>query len=114
MPTLITQDEFETEVLLNPNLTMAIPAFATLPVAQIPKKRWIQQDLWNREVALPSPETKTIQVQGHNCGTTQVHSHLHNINESMPRPMETRKRPRPPNPRRRLENKKNCLSQWAR
>jgi hypothetical protein len=38
MPTLITQDEFEPEVLLNPNMTMAIPAFATLPVAQIPKK----------------------------------------------------------------------------
>jgi hypothetical protein len=34
MPTLITQDEFEAELLLNPNLTMmAIPAFATLPVA---------------------------------------------------------------------------------
>jgi hypothetical protein len=26
MPTLITQDEFEAELLLNPNLTMAIPA----------------------------------------------------------------------------------------
>jgi hypothetical protein len=36
---LITQDEFEAELLLNPNLTMAaISAFATLPVAQIQKK----------------------------------------------------------------------------
>jgi hypothetical protein len=33
MPTLITQVEFEPELLVNPNLTMAIPAFATLPVA---------------------------------------------------------------------------------
>jgi hypothetical protein len=40
MPTLITQDAFEAELLLNLNLTMAIPpAFATLPVAQIPKKK---------------------------------------------------------------------------
>jgi hypothetical protein len=42
MPTLITQDEFDPELLLNPNLTMAIPAFETLQVAvQIPKKKWI-------------------------------------------------------------------------
>jgi hypothetical protein len=81
MPTLITQDEFETELVLNPNLTMAIPAFATLPVAQIPKKKWTQQGLWNREIALlPSLETKTIQVQGYNRGTTQLHSHLRKIN----------------------------------
>jgi hypothetical protein len=38
MPTLITQDEFEPKLLLNPNLTMSIPAFATLPVAQFPKR----------------------------------------------------------------------------
>jgi hypothetical protein len=42
MPTLITQDEFEQELLLNPNLTMTIPAFATLPVAQIPKMKFTQ------------------------------------------------------------------------
>jgi hypothetical protein len=79
MPTLITQDEIEPELVLNPNLTMAIPAVATLPVAQIPKKGMIQQGLWNMEVALPSPKTKTIQVQGHNRGTTQVHSHQRKI-----------------------------------
>jgi hypothetical protein len=33
---LITQDEFDPELLLNPNLTMAFPAFATLLLAQIP------------------------------------------------------------------------------
>jgi hypothetical protein len=76
---LITQDEFEPELLLNPNLTMAIPAFATLPVAQIPKKKFKQLTMRNR-VAPPSPETKTIQVQGHNRGSTQVHAHLRKIN----------------------------------
>jgi hypothetical protein len=68
---LITQDEFEIELLLNPNLTMATPAFATLPVAQIPKKKFKQLTMKNG-VAPSSPKTKTIlQFQGH-----------------MPRPME--------------------------
>ena len=31
-------------------------------------------------VAPPYPKTKTIQVQGHNCGSTQVQSHLRKIN----------------------------------
>jgi hypothetical protein len=31
-------------------------------------------------VAPPSPKTKTIQVQGHNRGSTQVYSHLCKIN----------------------------------
>jgi hypothetical protein len=30
--------------------------------------------------AAPSPKTKTIQVQGLNRGSTQVHSHLRKIN----------------------------------
>jgi hypothetical protein len=76
---LITQDEFEHRLLVNPNLTMAIPAFATLPVDKFPKKKWIQKTMRNR-VAPPSPETKTIQVQGHNCRSTQVNSHLCKIN----------------------------------
>jgi hypothetical protein len=42
MPTLMTQDEFEEELLLNSNLTMAIPVFVTLPVVQIPKKKFKQ------------------------------------------------------------------------
>jgi hypothetical protein len=69
MPTLITQDEFEVDILLNPNLTMAIPAFTTLPVAQIPKKKFKQLTMKNR-VAPPSPKAKTIQVQSHNLGST--------------------------------------------
>jgi hypothetical protein len=35
MPTLITQDEFEPELLLNLNLTMAIPAFAQIPKKEV-------------------------------------------------------------------------------
>jgi hypothetical protein len=58
---------------------MAIPAFVMLPVAQFLKKKWIQNTMWNK-VALPSPETKTIQVQVHNHSSTQVHSHLRKIN----------------------------------
>jgi hypothetical protein len=108
MPTLITQDEFEPELLLNPNLTMAIPAFATLPVAQIPKKKFKQLTImWNR-VAPPSPETKTIQVQCHNRGSTQVHSHIGKINA---------KEEREKGHQIQEENWKTktfCISQWAR
>jgi hypothetical protein len=39
MPTLITQDEFEPRLLVKLNLTTAISAFATLPVAKFPKKK---------------------------------------------------------------------------
>jgi hypothetical protein len=45
MPTLITQDEFEHRLLFNPNLTMAVPAFATLAVAQLPELKWIQNTM---------------------------------------------------------------------
>jgi hypothetical protein len=34
----------------------------------------------NRVAPAASPEPKTIQVQGHNGGSTQVHSHLRKIN----------------------------------
>jgi hypothetical protein len=111
MATLITQDEFETELLLNPNMTMTIPAFATLPVAQIPKQKWIQQALWNREGFLPSPETKAIQVQGHTRGSTQVHSHLRKINAKA---HGNKKETNATKSKNRLENKNICLSQWAR
>jgi hypothetical protein len=101
MPTLITQDEFETELLLNPNLTMAIPAYATVLVAQIPKKKFKQLTMRNEEVAPPSPKTKTIQVQGHNCGSAQVHSYLRKINAKA---HENKKETKATNPKRRLEN----------
>jgi hypothetical protein len=79
MPTLITQDEFEHNIHPNPILTMAIPSLTILPVAQLPKKKWVQKGLWDRKVAA-TPKTKTIQVQGHNRRTGQVHSHLRKIN----------------------------------
>jgi hypothetical protein len=75
----ITQDEFEPNLLPNLNLTMAIPGLATLPVAQFPKKKWLQKTM-SGKVAPPSHETQNIQVQGHNHGSTQVHSHLCKIN----------------------------------
>jgi hypothetical protein len=53
MPILITQDECEPKLLLNPNLIMAIPAFATLPVAQFPKKKFQQFNL-DGKMAPPS------------------------------------------------------------
>jgi hypothetical protein len=80
MPTLITQDEFEPNLLPNPNLTMDIIVFvATLPVAQFPKMKFQQLTLFGR-MAPPSPETKSVQVQGHNHGSRQVHSRLYKIN----------------------------------
>jgi hypothetical protein len=57
MPTLITQDDLRQSFLLNPNMTMAIPAFATLPVAQIPKKKFKQLTTRN-EVTPPSLKLK--------------------------------------------------------
>jgi hypothetical protein len=42
MPTLITQDDFEPNLLASPNLTIAIPALATLLVAQFPKKKMLK------------------------------------------------------------------------
>jgi hypothetical protein len=110
MPTLITQDEFEPNVLPNPNLIMEIPALATLPVAQFLKKKLLERSTFGK-VAPPSPKTKNNQVWGHNHGSEQVHSHLCKITT---KPMETRKSPRPPIPRIRLESNTLCLSQWAR
>jgi hypothetical protein len=79
MPTLITQDDFEPKLLPNPNLTMTIPALASLPVAQFPKKKMLQTTLFGK-VAPPSPETKSIQVQGYNRSSTQVQPPLRKIN----------------------------------
>jgi hypothetical protein len=61
MPTLITQDEFEPEFLLNPNLAMAIPAFAALPVAQIRKKKFFKQLTTRNGVAPESHESHYTQ-----------------------------------------------------
>jgi hypothetical protein len=37
MPTLITQDEIEPKLILNPKQAIAIPAFASLPVPTFQK-----------------------------------------------------------------------------
>jgi hypothetical protein len=36
--------------------------------------------MWKNRVAPPSPQTKTIHVQGHNHRSSQVHSHICKIN----------------------------------
>jgi hypothetical protein len=53
MPTLITQDEFETELLHNLNLILTM----AIPVAQIPKKKFKQLTMRN-EVAPTCPPLK--------------------------------------------------------
>jgi hypothetical protein len=60
---------------------MATPAFVTLPVAQFPKKKF-QEFTMDGKMALssPTPKSKSVQVQGHNCGSTEVHSRLCKIN----------------------------------
>jgi hypothetical protein len=79
MATIITQDEFEPELLHNPNLTMAIPKFAAIPVAKIPTKVFKQMIIRNDlKVAPPVTKQKSIKVQGHNRGSTKVKSHLRN------------------------------------
>jgi hypothetical protein len=93
MPILITQDTFEPELLLNPNLTLAIPAFATLPDAQIPKKKFKQ---FTFPLKLKLSKFRGIIMD--------LHKSIATYKEPTPRPMETRKRPRPLNPKRRLEN----------
>jgi hypothetical protein len=70
---VITQDEFESKLIPNANLTMAIPYLATLLVLPVSKKE------------VTSNETKNIQVQGHNHSSTQVSP---TYAKSMPTPRE--------------------------
>jgi hypothetical protein len=73
---VITQEEFEHNLLPNANPTMAIPSLTTLKDPQFPKKKMTQRTLFGR-VAPPSP--KTIQVpagKDHFCGFTKVHFHM--------------------------------------
>jgi hypothetical protein len=80
MPTLITQDEFEENILPNPRLTMAIPYLAPLVIPlQVPKKKLNQIGLWGRAV-VPAPEQDVvIQVGAHNRGDTKVEAHKRKI-----------------------------------
>jgi hypothetical protein len=58
---VITQEESDTKLLPNPNLTMAVPYLVTLLVTQIPKnKLLLQMTMWGERVAPPAPETKHI------------------------------------------------------
>jgi hypothetical protein len=66
--TLITQDEFEKNLLPNPRrLTMDLPYLAPMVIAvQAPKKKLNQIGLWGRDVVVPTPGQDFIQVGAHN------------------------------------------------
>jgi hypothetical protein len=75
---VITQEDLEPTVLPNPNLTMALPSLATVLDPQIPKKKLLQMTMLGR-VATPTPETRCIQVKGHNRSSKEVKSHTRKI-----------------------------------
>jgi hypothetical protein len=111
MPTLITQDEFESELLLNPNLTMTTPVFTTLPVAQIPK-----QSGSNRPCGIGGWLYFPLKLKPSKFRATimDLHKSTPTYTKSIPRPMKTRKRPRPQTQEEDWKAKAFCLSQWVR
>jgi hypothetical protein len=79
MSTLITQDEFEENLLPNPRVTMALPYLAPLVIPlQIPRKKLNQIGLWGRDV-VPDPKPDFIQVGAHNRGFTKIEAHKRKI-----------------------------------
>jgi hypothetical protein len=75
MPTLITQYEFEGNLVPNPRLTMALPDLAPMVIPlQVPKKKVNQIGLWGRAV-VPAPGPPPIQVGEHNRGGRKVEAH---------------------------------------
>ena len=79
MPTLITQDEFEENILPNPRLTMALPHLAPMVIPlQVPKKSLNQIGLWGRAV-VPAPGPPPIQVGEHNRGGKKVEAHKRKV-----------------------------------
>jgi hypothetical protein len=75
MPTniaVITQDEFEPQLLPNANLTMAIPFLDPLFVPKLPQKKFHQIKLWAKQDDAPAPEPHFIQVLSHNRGSSKV------------------------------------------
>jgi hypothetical protein len=79
MPTLITQDEFEENILPNPRLTMALPYLAPLVIPfQVPKKGLNQIGLWGRAV-VPAPGPPPIQVGEHYRGGKKVEAHKRKV-----------------------------------
>jgi hypothetical protein len=75
---VITQEEFEPNLLPIANPTMAIPSLETLLVPQFPKNKMLQNTT-NGGVAPASPETKKIPVPAHKRGTSHVKFHLHTV-----------------------------------
>jgi acetylglutamate synthase len=80
MPTLITQDKFEENILPNPRLTIALPYLAPLVIPfQVPKKRLNQIGLWGRTVLVPAPGPPPIQVGEHNRRGRKVEAHKRKV-----------------------------------
>ena len=79
MPTniaVITQEEFEHNLLPNANPIMAIPYLTTLKDPQFPKKKMTQERTLVGRVAPPSPKTIQVPVKDHFCGFTKVQFHM--------------------------------------
>jgi hypothetical protein len=79
MPTLITQDEFEENLLPIPRPTMVLPLLVPLAVPfPIPKKKLNQIGLWGRDV-VSAPKPGVIQIGAHTRGNTKVDAHFRKI-----------------------------------
>ena len=63
---VITQEEYEPKLLLNPKLAMALPYLAPILVSQFPEKM-LRMTLWGKVAAI-SPEPDFIQDQRDNHG----------------------------------------------
>jgi hypothetical protein len=77
---VITQEEFEPEILPNPNLTMAIPHLANLTVAKLQEKKMHQGTLWGMDPPLSlTPEPTTYKVDEYKRGSSTVAGHYRKI-----------------------------------
>ena len=79
MPTLITQDESEENLLPIPRLTMVLPFLAPVAIPlQIPERKVNQIGLWGRDV-VSAPKPGLIPVGAHFRGNTKVDAHFRKI-----------------------------------
>ena len=69
---VITQEEFETEILPNPNLTMAIPYLGKFSVAKLPEKKMYQGTLWGMPPLPPASKPTTYKVDEYKRGSKTV------------------------------------------
>jgi hypothetical protein len=79
---MITQDEFDQDLIPNPTVTMALPLLAPLLVPKIPEKKMLQKTLWGLfgpPKPTTKPKAKVIKVGKHMRGTKQVKAHLREI-----------------------------------